>query len=81
MILRLPSAQIDGILGAMRAIALAHGPEGLTDMDRATITAAARIVFGQTAVDRTRSNSARPRPWPAPSRRMRTGLKPYACWR
>lgn len=51
MILRLPSAQIDGILGAMRAIALAHGPEGLTDMDRATITAAARIVFGQTAVD------------------------------
>lgn len=46
MILDVPRQQADAILGAMRAVALAHGPEGVSDADRRTVEAAARIVFG-----------------------------------
>lgn len=34
------------VLGAMRAVALEHGEDGVTEMDRRTIAGAAAIVFG-----------------------------------
>ena len=46
MIIRVPRVQADAILGAMRQIALTHGPPGVTDADRRTIEAAARVVLG-----------------------------------
>lgn len=46
MILRLPRSQAEAVLGAMRAIALEHGPGGVTAADRDTIAAAASIVLG-----------------------------------
>ena len=51
MILALPPSQSDAVLGAMRAIALAHGAGGVSDADRATIIAAARIVLGRDGFD------------------------------
>jgi hypothetical protein len=39
------------ILGAMRAVALVHGAGAVTDADRATIAAAARIVLGSDPID------------------------------
>jgi hypothetical protein len=51
MLLRLPSDQVDAILGAMRSIALAHGSAGVTPADRATIAAATTIVFGRETSD------------------------------
>ncbi|MDO8187136.1 hypothetical protein Q5424_07365 [Conexibacter sp. JD483] len=51
MILRVPRPQSDAILGAMRAIALAHGEEGVADADRQTIAAAAQIVLGRDPGD------------------------------
>lgn len=47
MILRVDRTQSDAILGAMRAIALAHGEGGVTGEDARTIAAAAQIVFGR----------------------------------
>ena len=46
MLISLPRHQADAILGAMRAIALEHGPAGVTETDRATIAGAATIVLG-----------------------------------
>jgi hypothetical protein len=46
VIIRVEQAQARAILGAMRDIALAHGPAGVSDADDRTIEAAARIVFG-----------------------------------
>jgi hypothetical protein len=51
VLLRLPPNQADAILGAMRAVALAHGDEGMTETDRATIDGAATIVLGLEGVD------------------------------
>ncbi|MGD9571129.1 MAG: hypothetical protein AB7V62_04515 [Thermoleophilia bacterium] len=51
MILRLPAAQQDAVLGAMRAIALAHGRAGVTAEDRATMIAAAHVVLGRDGAD------------------------------
>lgn len=46
MILRLPRPQAEAILGAMAAVARAHGPAGVSDADRVTLEAAGRIVLG-----------------------------------
>ena len=46
MIIRVTEAQARAILGAMRAIALAHGASRMSDADSRTIEAAARIVLG-----------------------------------
>lgn len=46
MILRLPRAQAEAVLGAMAAIARAHGPAGISEADRLTIASAGRIVLG-----------------------------------
>jgi hypothetical protein len=46
VIIRVPRVQAEAILGAMRRIALTHGPPGVTDGDRRTIEAAAQIVLG-----------------------------------
>lgn len=51
MILRVPRPQSDAILGAMRAIALAHGDDGVEAADRQTIAAAAQIVLGRDPAD------------------------------
>jgi hypothetical protein len=51
MLLKLPRAEAEGILGAMRAVALEHGEGGVTEMDRETILGAATIVFGIEDVD------------------------------
>jgi hypothetical protein len=51
MIIRVPVQQSDAILGAMRAVALAHGDGVVTDVDRRTIAAAAAIVFGRHGAD------------------------------
>lgn len=51
MIVELPDDQIEAVLGAMRAIALAHGPGEASDEDRATIIAAGRIMLGREAVE------------------------------
>jgi hypothetical protein len=51
MILRLARPQSDAVLGAMRAIALAHGEEGVAEIDRATIAACAQIVLGRDPGD------------------------------
>ncbi len=51
MILRVPRPQSDAILGAMRAIALAHGEAGVSEADRQTIAAAAQIVLGRDPGD------------------------------
>jgi hypothetical protein len=50
-ILEAPTASVEAVLGAMRAVALQHGGPGLTEMDRETIGSAATIVFGLGAVD------------------------------
>ena len=46
MILRAPREQVDAILGAMAAVALADGPGAVTDADRLTVAAAGRVLFG-----------------------------------
>lgn len=46
MIISLSRARASAVLGAMRQIALTHGAPGVSDADRATIDAAARIVLG-----------------------------------
>ncbi|NLT05263.1 MAG: hypothetical protein GXY03_03030 [Solirubrobacterales bacterium] len=46
MILRLPRTQAEAIVGAMRSVALAHGDGAVSPADRATVAAAAEIVFG-----------------------------------
>ncbi|HEX8751919.1 MAG TPA: hypothetical protein VF731_00755 [Solirubrobacterales bacterium] len=51
MLLRIPRNQADAILGAMRAIALEHGEDGVTALDRGTIAGAATIVLGLDPVD------------------------------
>jgi hypothetical protein len=51
VLLRVPAGQADAILGAMRAIALEHGPGGVTDLDRGTIAGAATIVLGREPGD------------------------------
>lgn len=51
MILRVPRPQSDAILGAMRAIALAHGDDGVAPIDRQTIAACAQIVLGRDPGD------------------------------
>jgi hypothetical protein len=51
MIISLPRRQQDAVLGAMRAIALAHGPGGVSTEDRATVIAAGRIIFGRDAIE------------------------------
>lgn len=51
MLISLPRHQADAVLGAMRAVALEHGPGGVTAMDRDTIEGAARIVLGLDDVD------------------------------
>lgn len=51
MLISLPRHQADAVLGAMRAIALEHGPGGVTDTDRATIQGAATIVLGLGELD------------------------------
>lgn len=51
MLISLPRHQADAILGAMRSVALEHGPGGVTDLDRATIEGAATIVLGLGEVD------------------------------
>ena len=58
MIIRVPVQQSDGILGAMCAVALAHGGGGVSDADRHTIAAAAKIVFGRDGADGASSNDA-----------------------
>jgi hypothetical protein len=45
------SAQQDAILGAMLAVASVHGEAAVTTADRATLLAAARIVFARPGVD------------------------------
>jgi hypothetical protein len=51
MLVRMPREQANAILGAMRAVALEHGGEGLTELDRGTIAAAATIVLGLEPTD------------------------------
>ncbi|MDW5594316.1 hypothetical protein VSS74_08215 [Conexibacter stalactiti] len=51
MILRVARPQSDAILGAMRAIALAHGDDGVAPIDRQTIAACAQIVLGRDPGD------------------------------
>ncbi|HVY97656.1 MAG TPA: hypothetical protein VHA54_11915 [Solirubrobacterales bacterium] len=51
MLLRVPRAEAEAILGAMRAVALEHGTDGVTEMDRETILGAATIVFGLEEID------------------------------
>jgi hypothetical protein len=51
MIIRVPILQSDAILGAMRAVALAHGDGVVTDADQRTIAAAAAIIFGRHGAD------------------------------
>ena len=46
MIIKAPRDQIDAILGAMSAIAVADGPAAVTAADRLTIAAAGRVLFG-----------------------------------
>jgi hypothetical protein len=46
VILRLPRPQAEAVLGAMAAIARAHGAAGVSEADRLTIAAAGRIVLG-----------------------------------
>jgi hypothetical protein len=46
VLLQVPSEQAEAILGAMRAVALEHGPDGVTELDRGTIAAAATVVLG-----------------------------------
>lgn len=49
MLLRLPREQGEAILGAMRAVALAHGEGAVTEMDRETIVSAGAIVLALDA--------------------------------
>lgn len=46
MIISAQPGEIDAILGAMEAVAESGGPDGVTDVDRLTISAAGRILFG-----------------------------------
>ncbi|HSI31067.1 MAG TPA: hypothetical protein VK951_07045 [Miltoncostaeaceae bacterium] len=46
MIIQAPREQVDAILGAMAAVALADGPEAVTAADRVTVAAAGRVLFG-----------------------------------
>lgn len=46
MIVRAERREIEAILGGMEAIAEVAGAEGVTDADRLTISAAARVLFG-----------------------------------
>jgi hypothetical protein len=46
VIIRAERAEIEAILGGMRAIAEVAGPGGVTDADRLTISAAGRVLFG-----------------------------------
>lgn len=58
MIIRVGVQQSDVILGAMYAVALAHGEGGVTDADRRTIAAAAAIVFGRDDADGAHSDDS-----------------------
>lgn len=49
MLLRIPREQGEAILGAMRAVALAHGEGAVTEMDRETIVSAGAIVLALEA--------------------------------
>ena len=60
MILRLSEPHGDALLGAMRAIALAHGDGEVTAMDRATILAAADVVLDRRDVDPDTLDPAEP---------------------
>jgi len=51
MLLRIPRAGGEAILGAMRAVALAHGDGAVTPMDRETIISAGAIVLGLDGFD------------------------------
>ncbi len=51
MLVRIPRAGGEAILGAMRAVALEHGDEGVTAMDRETIVSAGAIVLGLDRFD------------------------------
>jgi hypothetical protein len=46
MILQAPREQVDAILGAMAAVAMADGPGAVTPADRLTVAAAGRVLFG-----------------------------------
>lgn len=51
MLIEVPQAQAQAVLGAMRAVALEHGDGAITEMDRETIVSAGAIVLGLGAVD------------------------------
>ncbi|HYG95680.1 MAG TPA: hypothetical protein VD741_01105 [Solirubrobacterales bacterium] len=51
MLLRIPPAQGEAILGSMRAVALAHGAGAVTAMDRETIVSAGAIVLSLDGVE------------------------------
>lgn len=51
MLLRIPRPGGEATLGAMRAVALEHGEDGVTAMDRETIVSAGAIVLGLDGFD------------------------------
>jgi hypothetical protein len=51
VLLKLPRAEAEAILGALRAVALEHGEGAVTELDRETVLGAATIVFGWEQVD------------------------------
>lgn len=51
MLIQTSEAKATAVLGAMRQIALAHGPGGVSDADRVTIETAGSIVFALGEVD------------------------------
>jgi hypothetical protein len=51
VLIEVPRAQAQAVLGAMRAVALEHGDGAVTAMDRETIAGAAAIVFGLDELD------------------------------
>lgn len=51
MLVAVPQDQGEAILGAMRAVALEHGADGVSTMDRETIRSAATIVLGLDGVE------------------------------
>lgn len=51
MILQVPEEQARAIVGAMKAVALAHGPEGVSEADEGTLRAASEVVLGLGPVE------------------------------
>lgn len=51
MLIEVPRAHSDAILGAMRGVAEEHGEEGVSAADERTLAAAAAIVFGRPGAD------------------------------